>query len=275
MIIGINCGHTVSGTVGSGAVGFLNESDETRNLGYVLMDKLKKAGNTVIDCTDNNSPTVNANLSRICSLANNAPLDIFISIHFNSGGGNGCEAYTYTGNNTAYAAKMLNALEGLGFKNRGVKNGSHLYVVRNTKAPACLLEVCFVDSAKDADLYMRLNTDKIADALCRAICGTSPDDYNDNTENNINGGLTMTQYEELKQTTDHLKAMIAEVNDNLNKLSNPMIYNYIDNNMPDWAKGTIEKLVSKNLLKGDENGLGLTEDMLRILVICDRTGIFD
>lgn len=271
MIIGINCGHTVSGTVGSGAVGFLNESDETRNLGYVLMDKLKKAGNTVIDCTDNNSPTVSANLSRICTLANNATLDIFISLHFNSGGGNGCEAYTYTGKNTAYATEMLNALEKLGFKNRGVKNGSHLYVVRNTKAPACLLEVCFVDSAKDADLYMRLNTDKIADALCRAICGTSPK----NTDTNIKGGLTMTQYEELKQTTNHLEAMIAEVNDNLNKLSNPMIYNYIDNNMPKWAKETIEKLVSKNILKGDENGLGLTEDVLRILVICDRTGIFD
>ena len=34
MIVGINCGHTVSGTVGSGAVGFLNESNETRRVGY-------------------------------------------------------------------------------------------------------------------------------------------------------------------------------------------------------------------------------------------------
>lgn len=274
MIIGINCGHTVSGTIGSGAVGFLNESNETRAVGYALMDKLRDCGIDVVDCTDNYASSVNENLRNICDIANRNKLDVFVSIHFNSGGGNGCEAYTYTGKNTAYASEMLNALEGLDFKNRGVKNGSHLYVVRNTNAPACLLEICFVDSAKDADLYMRLNTDKIADSLCSAICGISPDDYDDNT-NNINGGLTMTQYEELKQTINHLEAMLSEVNDNLYKLSNPMIYNYIDNNMPDWAKETIEKLVSKNLLKGDENGLGLTEDMLRILVICDRTGIFD
>ena len=41
MIVGINCGHTVSGTVGSGAVGFLNESNETRRVGYKGMEYLR------------------------------------------------------------------------------------------------------------------------------------------------------------------------------------------------------------------------------------------
>lgn len=41
MIVGINCGHTVSGTVGSGAVGFLNESNETRRVGYKVMEYLR------------------------------------------------------------------------------------------------------------------------------------------------------------------------------------------------------------------------------------------
>ena len=31
MRIGINCGHTVSGTVGCGAVGYIDESVEARN----------------------------------------------------------------------------------------------------------------------------------------------------------------------------------------------------------------------------------------------------
>ena len=39
MRFGVNCGHTASG-VGSGAVGVLNESVETRNVGYALMDIL-------------------------------------------------------------------------------------------------------------------------------------------------------------------------------------------------------------------------------------------
>ena len=38
--------------------------------------------------------------------------------------------------------------------------------------------------------------------------------------------------------------------DRVTKLEGPMIYNYIDENMPDWAKPTIQKLVDKGILKG-------------------------
>ncbi len=45
--------------------------------------------------------------------------------------------------------------------------------------------------------------------------------------------------------------------------------------VPDWARATVEKLVSRGLLLGDENGdLNLTADMVRILVILDRAGVF-
>lgn len=82
--------------------------------------------------------------------------------------------------------------------------------------------------------------------------------------------LTMTQYEELEKSiadlTETVKALAVEVAE----LKKPTIYNYIDDNMPDWARPTIQKLVDKGVLKGDGNGLNLTEDMLRILVIIDR-----
>ena len=65
MIVGINCGHTVSGTVGSGAVGFLNESNETRRVGYKVMEYLRAKGVTVVDCTDDYSSTVSGNLKKI------------------------------------------------------------------------------------------------------------------------------------------------------------------------------------------------------------------
>ena len=46
--------------------------------------------------------------------------------------------------------------------------------------------------------------------------------------------------------------------------------------MPDWAKPTISKLYDKGYLKGDEEGnLNLDMNMLRILVILDRSGAFD
>ena len=55
-----------------------------------------------------------------------------------------------------------------------------------------------------------------------------------------------------------------------------MIYNYIDDNMPDWARPTITKLVAKGYLKGNENGeLGLNDTMLKIFVINDRAGLYD
>lgn len=77
-------------------------------------------------------------------------------------------------------------------------------------------------------------------------------------------GLTMSQYEELK---NEIKALREE--------NTPMIYNYIDNNMPEWARPTIQKLVDKGLLKGGENGLNLNEDLMRMFVINDRAGLYD
>ena len=51
MRIGINCGHTVSGQPGCGAVGYIDESVETRNVGYALIDLFRAGGHIVVDCT--------------------------------------------------------------------------------------------------------------------------------------------------------------------------------------------------------------------------------
>ena len=81
MRIGINCGHTVSGTVGCGTVDYIDESVEARNVGYALEDLLKKAGHTVYDCTNDYAPTVSSNLKQIVDMANSQSLDLFVSIH--------------------------------------------------------------------------------------------------------------------------------------------------------------------------------------------------
>lgn len=70
-------------------------------------------------------------------------------------------------------------------------------------------------------------------------------------------------------------AKLEELENRIAKLENKMIYNYIDLNMPDWARPTIQKLVDKGYLKGDGNGLGLTDEMLKIFVILDRAGEFE
>lgn len=80
--------------------------------------------------------------------------------------------------------------------------------------------------------------------------------------------LTMSQYDELKQ-------MIQNIGAQVDKIANPMIYNYIDDNMPEWARATIQKLVNKGYLQGGDDGLNLTDELLRVLVINDRAGIYD
>lgn len=262
MKIGVNCGHTLSGTVGSGAVGFLNESDETRAVGYALIRQLRSRGNEVVDCTNDRAATVGENLREICNLANAQSLDMFISIHFNSGGGRGCEAYTYGAKDVADAGEILTELERLGFQNRGIKDGSNLYVVRNTFAPAVLIEVCFVDTMSDTEIYKEQGAERVAQAICDAISKRGED-------------ITMSQYEELKELIENLSDKVNDIAEDVRALKNPMIYNYIDDNMPEWARPTIQKLVEKGYLRGGEEGLNLTDDMLRLLVINDRAGLYD
>ncbi len=81
--------------------------------------------------------------------------------------------------------------------------------------------------------------------------------------------LMSKEYEELKTEIAGLKAAVDKLNDK-------MIYNYMDENMPEWARPTIQKMMDKGLLQGDEHGrLGLTEELLRVFVTNDRAGIYD
>ena len=50
-------------------------------------------------------------------------------------------------------------------------------------------------------------------------------------------------------------------------------YNTVEE-CPDWARETVGKLVDRKYLDGDGQGLDLSRDMLRILVIQDRAGCF-
>ena len=172
MKIGINCGHTVSGQPGCGAVGLIDESVETRNVGKALMNLFRNGGHTVIDCTNDYASSTSQNLASIVTLANRQPLDLFVSIHFNAGGGRGTEVWTYGGQKFSEAVNVCNKLASLGFNNRGVKDGSGLYVVRRSNAKAMLIEVCFVDT-DDADKYKKLGCKKIAEAIYSAITGSS------------------------------------------------------------------------------------------------------
>lgn len=181
MKINVHAGHNPDGKVACGAVGFLRESTEARRVKDEVISQLRQLGHTVYDTTCENGTSKADVLTKIVKLCNARNVDLDVSIHFNAGAndtaGNGkitgTEVYIYSGSSKAktYAAKVCTAIASLGFKNRGVKVNSNLYFLKHAKAPAMLIECCFVDDKDDAQLY---DAQRMADAIVRGIAGTNP-----------------------------------------------------------------------------------------------------
>lgn len=170
MKIAINAGHTISGK-GTGAVGYLVESNETRRVVKELIPILKARGVEVIDATVDKAASNTEYLKKAVQIANDAKADLFISIHFNAGGGTGCECFTWRGNKLKQAQGICDQLNALGFRDRGVKDGSAFYVIKNTKMPAVLVETCFADNYADYTLYSKLGAKRVAAAIADGITG--------------------------------------------------------------------------------------------------------
>lgn len=163
MRINIHAGHGTRDSKSQGAVGLINESTEARKVKNEVIRILKLEGHAVFDCTVDYPSSANDCLNKIVSKCNTNKVDIDISIHFNSGSndrfGNdkstGVEVFTYDSSGIAYdsAKRICDNVSKLGFRNRGVKQNKDLYVLRNTYAPALLVECCFVDDKDDVNLY--------------------------------------------------------------------------------------------------------------------------
>lgn len=169
MKIALSAGHTLSGK-GTGAVGIINESKENR----VMFDLVKKwlvaDGHTVYAC---NVDKADNYLQQQVSLANKQSVDVAVQIHFNAGGGTGTETLHDLGSTKGKGfATRVNAKLATVFKNRGAKSRNDLYWLNNTKAPAILIEICFVDSKTDTTYY-NANKDKIAKLIAEGIVGKS------------------------------------------------------------------------------------------------------
>ncbi len=170
--ISVNAGHTKQGA-GYGATykGF-HESDITRAVVKALIPKLKARGHTVHNSTVDKAPTQGAYLRKVCQLVNESGAELFLSVHCNASSshlGQGVECWTWQGKKNATAAKIGAHVAGLGFKNRGIKDGSGFYVVKHTKPTAILVELFFLDNYTDRKLYLEHGAEKLAGAIARSI----------------------------------------------------------------------------------------------------------
>ena len=167
MKILICAGHTLKGK-GTGAVGYINESQENRSLSNIVVKYLKLAGHTV-DYYEINEAT--DYLQKQVTKANSKDYDLVVQIHFNAYKNTtdemGTEVLYLSDSGKVWAEKINNKLSTV-FKNRGVKKRTDLFWLNNTSSIACLIEVCFVDSKADTDKYLA-NKDKIGKLIAEAI----------------------------------------------------------------------------------------------------------
>ncbi len=84
----------------------------------------------------------------------------------------------------------------------------------------------------------------------------------------LNEEVDMEQLEKLQAQVDYLTTRVDE-------LANPFIYNYMDDNMPEWAKPSVQKMIDKGIILDPDSGMELTYDLLRVIVWIDRLGLLD
>lgn len=136
-----NAGHTNSDP---GAVGYETE----RKLNVKVTEYMNEYLLANYEC-EVKSSTGDMGLTAVCNDANSWGADLFVSNHFNAGGGDGYEALVYNQKRVELGRIFEKYVKEAGQNSRGVKLRPDLAVLKNTNMPAVLNEGAFVDNQKD------------------------------------------------------------------------------------------------------------------------------
>ena len=155
---------------------YMHEWEFNRGVVKRLKPLLERNGFKVLEV----SPTeVDTSIVRRCRLANAHHADIFVSVHANALSSvwnekvGGIETLTSGRGESLNLGKILqkHMVWASGLKDRGLKDGSWLGVVKGTHMPAVLVECGFMDNPAEAKmLNMAEYRQQMAVALCKGIC---------------------------------------------------------------------------------------------------------
>jgi N-acetylmuramoyl-L-alanine amidase len=156
---------------------YMNENLFNRAVVKYLDAELKRNGfrTLLVAPTDADTP-----LATRTNLADAKKVDLYVSVHANANTGKfgtwgGIETYTWKNGESVRIGKLIHAelLKGTKLRDRGVKDGSHLWEIRKPNAPAILVEAGFMDSHTDykyllSDAYRKETAIEIAKGICKA-----------------------------------------------------------------------------------------------------------
>ena len=178
-IIVVDAGH------GGGAPGAVSGSQYEKNITLAIVQQVKE----IFDQADNQKIGVyytrlddtNPSLSDRVNLANQLEADLFVSVHINSlKGHTGVEGvevmYDELAPDTAFDTKdfaqiCLDEVVGTtGAKKRRLIDGNQIYIIRNSAAPAALIEVGFMNNPQElARLTDPAYQEKAAQGIYQAL----------------------------------------------------------------------------------------------------------
>lgn len=146
------------------------EKDDVVKIGRKVARILRQYG-VKVDETRTSDRTVS--LRERSNFENKKNYDYFISFHrnaFKPEAARGVETYTYTNQTRkakSLAARIQKSLVRIGFRDRGVKKGN-FHVLRETRSPAILIEIGFIDNSSDNRLFDR-KIGEISEGIAQAI----------------------------------------------------------------------------------------------------------
>ena len=161
--------------------GSIKITEKELNLDVTLRaEKLLKAAGVEVHLI--RSEDVYVDFQRVGSIANDAGVSLFVSIHTNSFTSNqahGIETFGYldagtvsNGMTSERLSELLleELLEQTNAYSRGVKDGRSLAVVNSTKMPASLIEIGFITNEEECAKMMQASyRQKLAQAVCNAV----------------------------------------------------------------------------------------------------------
>jgi N-acetylmuramoyl-L-alanine amidase len=103
-------------------------------------------------------------LKERCRIANDAGVDIYVSIHLNSASNTSASGHEFFTSGTPQSRELANAI---GYRhatafpqqnNRGIKLGDNLYVLKHTRMPAALTEQAFLSNSAECEFAAKDST---------------------------------------------------------------------------------------------------------------------